>query len=203
MTRGVLTALSIGIFLVLTGAVLICVGFTGNALVTANDSLGVVDHDLTSVAGNADPLTAQVHMANNSLTQIEQALNPIHGQADNLNGILTGVNATLTTADGRVKSINNQVGPIESHLVSSNNALGFGPTGEANQLEAPRATGRVTLLDNQVSNLISILTPVEGDLSNIEGNLKFTNDHLASACIRLDVLNLPALPLLGNQSGTC
>src|SRR5262249_42448803 len=132
MTRGMLTALSIGAFLVLTGAVLICVGLTGNALVTANDSLGSVDASLTSVAGNADPLTAQVHLANNSLTQIEQALNPIHGQADNLNGILTGVNTTLTQGDGRVKSILSKVGPIESNLVDADNKLGFSPTGEAN-----------------------------------------------------------------------
>jgi hypothetical protein len=57
MTRGALTTLSVAAFAVLTAAVLICVGLTGNALLSASDRLTGIDTALSSVRGHADPLT--------------------------------------------------------------------------------------------------------------------------------------------------
>lgn len=207
MVRGPLTILSIAVFLVLTGAVIYCVGFTGKALVEANDKLGVVDTELTSVGNHADPLTFQVQKVNSSLDSIQSALQPIHGQADTLNGILTGVNSTLTSADGTVKSINSLAGQIEPHLISSDTALGLGPTGEANEVGPSRATAKVQLLaGQQLDAAIAALTPAEQDLSNVEGNLSQTNDHLKSACDHLgltNLLNLLSLNLGGILPGPC
>ena len=207
MVRGPLTFLSIAVFLVLTGAVIYCVGFTGKALVEANDKLGVVDTELTSVGGHADPLTYQVQKVNSSLDSIQSALQPIHGQADTLNGILTGVNTTLTSADGTVKSINSLAGQIEPHLISSDKALGLEPGGEAFEVGPANATKGVAFLAGaQLDAAIAALTPAEQDLANVEGNLSQTNDHLKSACDHLgltNLLNLLSLNLGGILPGPC
>lgn len=183
--RGILTALSLGAFGVLTAAVIIAVGLTGSALVNANDSLGVVDAELTSVSGHADPLTYQVHTVNTALTNIEADLHPLSGQADTLNGLLSGTNSSLTSTDGLVKDVLAKAGPIEASLQDADAKLGLGPTGEANEVGSARATARVNLLNGQVASLIAILTPVTSDLSTIEALLGQTNTHLASACNQL------------------
>lgn len=198
--RTVLSTLSLGAFGVLTAAVIICVGLTGGALVKANDSLGVVDTALTSVAGHADPLTYQVHLVNTSLTSIEQDLSPLHGQADTLNGSLATVNQTLTSADASVSSILGKANAIEPSLVDVDHQLAT----EAQEVGTTRASARVGLLNDQVSSLAGILGPVQGDLGNIEGLLRTTNDHLTSSCLHLAGLT-SLLPLLGHASspGTC
>jgi len=190
-----LSALSVLLVLVAAVAVTTAVALTGIALNSANDSLGVVDSDLTSVSGHADPLTFQVHTVNNALDQIQAALAPLHGQADNLNGLLGGINQTLVAADGSVVSINSKVGPIESSLVDSDAKLGLSPSGEAGEVGVNRATTRAGLLVNQVQQLLAILVPVQSDLSGSEGKLAQTNTHLNSAC------HSPAVNLL--PGGSC
>ena len=178
-----LSAVSVLLVLVAAVAVTTAVALTGIALNSANDSLGVVDTDLTSVSGHADPLTFQVHTVNNALDQIQAALAPLHGQADNLNGLLGGINQTLVAADGSVVSINSKAGPIESSLVDSDAKLSItSPTGEANEVGPTRATARAGLLVNQVQQLLSILIPVQSDLSGSSTQLANTNTHLHSAC---------------------
>ena len=177
-----LSAVSVLLVLVAAVAVTTAVALTGIALNSANDSLGVVDSDLTSVSGHADPLTFQVHTVNNALDQIQAALAPLHGQADNLNGLLGGINQTLVAADGSVVSINSKAGPIESSLVDSDAKLGLSPSGEAGEVGPSRATAKVVLLQGQVSQLLSVLVPVQSDLSGSSSQLANTNTHLHSAC---------------------
>ena len=177
-----LSAVSVLLVLVAAVAVTTAVALTGIALNSANDSLGVVDSDLTSVSGHADPLTFQVHTVNNALDQIQAALAPLHGQADNLNGLLGGINQTLVAADGSVVDINSKVGPIESSLTDSDAKLNLSPTGEANEVGPTRATARAGLLVNQVQQLLAILVPVQGDLSGSSNLLAQTNTHLHSIC---------------------
>ena len=191
-----LSALSVLLVLVAAVAVTTAVALTGIALNSANDSLGTVDSDLTSVSSHADPLTFQVHTVNNTLDQIQAALQPIHGQADNLNGLLGGINQTLVAADGSVVDINSRAGTIENSLVDSDAKLSItSPTGEANEVGASRATARAGLLVNQVHQLLSILVPVQSDLSGSSTLLAQTNTHLFSAC------HSPAVNLL--PGGTC
>lgn len=177
-----LSAVSVLLVLVAAVAVTTAVALTGIALNSANDSLGVVDSDLTSVSGHADPLTFQVHTVNNALDQIQAALAPLHGQADTLNGLLGGINQTLVAADGSVVSINSKAGPIESSLVDSDAKLGLSPSGEAGEVGPSRATAKVVLLQGQVSQLLSVLVPVQSDLSGSSSQLANTNTHLHSAC---------------------
>lgn len=178
-----LSAVSVLLVLVAAVAVTTAVALTGIALNSANESLGTVDKDLTSVSGHADPLTFQVHTVNNALDQIQAALAPIHGQADNLNGLLGGINQTLVAADGSVVSINSKVGPIESSLTDSDARLGLSPSGEAGEVGGGgRATTRATLLVNQVQQLLGILVPVQSDLSGSSTLLAQTNTHLHSIC---------------------
>ena len=178
-----LSAVSVLILLVAAVAVTTAVALTGIALNSANDSLGTVDSDLTSVSSHADPLTFQIHTVNNTLDQIQADLAPLHGQADTLNGLLGGINQTLVTADGSVVSINGKAGPIESSLVDSDAKLSItSPTGEANEVGSSRATGRVILLANQVNALLAILGPVQSDLSGSSSFLANTNTHLHSIC---------------------
>jgi hypothetical protein len=177
-----LSAVSVLLVLVAAVAVTTAVALTGIALNSANDSLGVVDSDLTSVSGHADPLTFQVHTVNNALDQIQAALAPLHGQADNLNGLLGGINQTLVAADGSVVSINSKAGTIESSLVDSDAKLNLSPTGEANEVGPTRATARAGLLVNQVQQLLGILVPVQSDLSGSSTQLANTNTHLRSIC---------------------
>src|SRR5215472_7163319 len=177
-----LSALSVLLVLVAAVAVTTAVALTGIALNSANDSLGVVDSDLTSVSGHADPLTFQVHTVNNALDQIQAALAPLHGQADNLNGLLGGINQTLVAADGSVVDINSKAGPIESSLVDSDAKLNLSPTGEANEVGPTRATARAGLLVSQVQQLLGILVPVQSDLANSSTQLANTNTHLHSVC---------------------
>ncbi|MBV8527932.1 MAG: hypothetical protein JOZ75_06425 [Candidatus Dormibacteraeota bacterium] len=177
-----LSAVSVLLVLVAAVAVTTAVALTGIALNSANDSLGTVDSDLTSVSGHADPLTFQVHTVNNALDQIQAALAPLHGQADNLNGLLGGINQTLVSADGSVVSINSKVGPIESSLVDSDAKLNLSPTGEANEVGPSRATARAGLLVSQVQQLLGILVPVQSDLSGSSTQLANTNTHLHSVC---------------------
>lgn len=177
-----LSAVSVLLVLVAAVAVTTAVALTGIALNSANESLGTVDKDLTSVSGHADPLTFQVHTVNNALDQIQAALAPIHGQADNLNGLLGGINQTLVAADGSVVSINSKVGPIESSLTDSDAKLNLSPTGEANEVGPSRATARAGLLVNQVQQLLGILVPVQSDLSGSSTLLAQTNTHLHSIC---------------------
>lgn len=177
-----LSAVSVLLVLVAAVAVTTAVALTGIALNSANESLGTVDKDLTSVSGHADPLTFQVHTVNNALDQIQAALAPLHGQADNLNGLLGGINQTLVAADGSVVSINSKAGPIESSLVDSDAKLNLSPTGEANEVGPSRATARAGLLVSQVQQLLGILVPVQSDLSGSSTLLSQTNTHLHSIC---------------------
>ena len=174
--------MSILLILVASVAVTTAVALTGIALNSANDSLGTVDSDLTSVSGHADPLTFQIHTVNNALDQIQADLAPLHGQADNLNGLLGGINQTLVAADGSVVDINSKAGPIESSLTDSDAKLNLSPTGEANEVGPNRATARAGLLVNQVQQLLAILVPVQGDLSGSSNLLAQTNTHLHSIC---------------------
>jgi hypothetical protein len=176
MTRGALTTLSLAVYLVLTGAVLICVGLTGNALLQANDRLGAIDGALTSVKGHADPLTDQVTRINASLTAIEQSLAPLHSQADTLNGTLSQVQQTLTGADGTVKSVNARAGTAEGSLGPADANL------IATDRSARHANPNVGLLQGQADEVLGILGAVENDLSTISGLLIGTNGHLSSAC---------------------
>lgn len=180
-TRG-LSALSVLLVLVAAVAVTTAVALTGVALNSANDSLGVVDSDLTSVSSHADPLTFQIHTVNNALVQIESSLAPLHGQADQINGLLGGINQTLVSADGSVVSINNKVGPIESTLADADARLNLGPTGEANEVGPNRGTAKVILLNQQVAQLLPILQGAQSDLAGSEGLLSQTNTHLHSVC---------------------
>jgi hypothetical protein len=190
-----LSALSVLLVLVAAVAVTTAVALTGIAINSANDSLGTVDSDLTSVSSHADPLTFQIHTVNNTLDQIQAALQPIHGQADNLNGLLGGINQTLVAADGSVVDINSRAGTIETSLVDSDAKLGLGPTGEANEVGPSRATARAGLLVTQVQKLLSILVPVQSDLSGSSTLLAQTNTHLFSSC------HSPAVNLL--PGGSC
>ena len=177
-----LSAVSVLLVLVAAVAVTMAVALTGIALNSANDSLGVVDSDLTSVSGHADPLTFQIHTVNNALDQIQAALAPLQGQADNLNGLLGGINQTLVAADGSVVDINSKAGPIENSLVDSDAKLGLSPSGEAGEVGPSRATAKVALLESQVSQLLSVLVPVQSDLSGSSTQLANTNTHLHSVC---------------------
>jgi len=177
-----LSAVSVLLVLVAAVAVTTAVALTGIALNSANDSLGVVDSDLTSVSGHADPLTFQIHTVNNALDQIQAALAPLHGQADNLNGLLGGINQTLVAADGSVVDINSKAGPIESSLADSDAKLGLTPSGEAGEVGPGRATAKATLLVSQVQQLLGILVPVQSDLAGSSTQLANTNTHLHSVC---------------------
>ena len=182
VARG-LSAVSVLLVLVAAVAVTVAVALTGIALNSANESLGTVDSELTSVSSHADPLTFQVHTVNNSLVAIQAALAPLHGQADQVNGLLSGINQTLVSADGSVVDINSKAGPIESTLADSDAKLSItSPTGEANEVGASRATGRVVLLQSQVNQLLAILVPVQSDLNGSSTFLAQTNQHLFSAC---------------------
>lgn len=183
--RAILTAASLAAYGVLTLAVLVCVALAGNALVHANDSLGVVDAELSSVTRHADPLAYQVHQVNASLTAIEKSLQPLHGQADNLNGILSGVSDSLKSSDAIVKDILAKAGAIEASLANADVALGLSPTGEAGEVGPNRATARVAMAQDQAAALIALLGPIEHDLSGTEAQLTITNDHLNSACNKL------------------
>ena len=177
-----LSAVSVLILLIASVAVTTAVALTGIALNSANDSLGVVDSDLTSVSSHADPLTFQIHTVNNALDQIQAALAPLHGQADTLNGLLGGINQTLVAADGSVVDINSKAGPIESSLIDSDAKLGLSPSGEAGEVGPSRATAKVVLLVGQVQQLLSILGPVQSDLAGSSTQLANTNTHLHSVC---------------------
>lgn len=177
-----LSALSVLLVIVAAVAVTTAVALTGIALNSANDSLGTVDADLTSVSHHADPLTYQIHTVNNALVQIQQQLAPLHGQADQLNGLLTGINQTLVSANSSVSSINSKVPTIESSLTDADARLGLGPTGEANEVGPSRATAKATLLAAQVQQLLSVLVPVQADLASSSSLLAQTNTHLHSAC---------------------
>lgn len=185
MTRGILTAMSIVAFWVLTAAVLIFVGLTGNALLSANDRLETTDKDLTSVRGHTDPLTEQVHIVNNHLVDIESALQPIHGQADQLNPILIQVNQTLTEADPIVKSVEGHAANAEQHLVAAD---GHARTVAGN---ASQASGKVTTLQSSiVTQVLNLLVPIESDLSSASGSLSSTQVDLLQACNKIGVLAL-------------
>lgn len=176
--RTLLSALSIGAFLVLTAAVIGAVALTGNALTAANDSLASIDASLTSVGQHADPLTYQITKVNTTLTDIDQRLSPLHGQADNLNGILTGVNDTLTSANASVSSILGHAGPIEASLADADAHL----ASEAREVGQGQATTRVADLSNLASTVIGLLGPIKSDLDGSALKLAQTNDHLNSAC---------------------
>lgn len=176
MTRGALTTMSLAVYAVLTAAVLICVGITGSALLSANDRLGTIDSALTSVKGHADPLTYEVTKINDSLTAIEQSLSPLHSQADTLNGTLSQVNGTLSQANGTVGSISSIAGtaesslvPADQNLISTNHSVGH-------------ANPNVGTIQADAAEALGILGPVESDLSTISGLLTATNGHLSSAC---------------------
>jgi TolA-binding protein len=177
-----LSAVSVLLVLVAAVAVTTAVALTGVALNSANDSLGTVDADLTSVSSHADPLTYQIHTVNNSLVQIQSSLQPLSGQANQINGLLGGINQTLVSADASVADINSKAGPIESTLADSDARLGLGPTGEANEVGPSRATAKVNLLGTQVQQLLAVLVPVQSDLSDTSGLLSQTNTHLHSIC---------------------
>ena len=177
-----LSAVSVLVLLIASVAVTTAVALTGIALNSANNSLGVVDSDLTSVSSHADPLTFQIHTVNNALDQIQSALAPLHGQADTLNGLLGGINQTLVAADGSVVDINSKAGPIESSLADSDAKLGLSPSGEAGEVGPSRATAKVVLLVGQVQQLLSILAPVQSDLAGSSTQLANTNTHLHSVC---------------------
>ena len=176
MTRGALTTLSLAVYAVLTGAVLICVGLTGSALLQANDRLASIDTALTSVKGHADPLAYQVTQVNNSLVAIEQALSPLHSQADTLNGTLAQVQQTLTTADGTVKGVSSTAGTAESSLVPADQNL------INTDHSVAHANPNVGTIQSQAAQALGILGPVESDLSTISALLTGTNGHLSSAC---------------------
>jgi TolA-binding protein len=177
-----LSALSVLVALAAAVAVTVAVALTAQALFTTHDALGVIDQELTSVSQHADPLTYQIHTVNNSLNQIQSSLGPLNGQATDLNNLLAGVDQTLVAADGSVQSINSKVSPIEASLSDADARLGLGPTGEANEVGPGRATAKVVLLQGQVGQLISVLVPVQSDLSNSSGLLSTTNTHLHSVC---------------------
>lgn len=171
--------LSIIAYGVLTAAVLICVGLTGNALLQANDRLHDVDAALTSVGGHADPLTDQVAKVNTSLETIEKALNPLHGQADQLNGILAQVQQTLTDANGVVSSVNGHAAAVESHLRPA----------DANLISTLRsvqhADPEAALGATQAAQVLALLNPIQDDLFVVKGDLAITLDHLISICNKL------------------
>ena len=177
-----LSVVSVLVILVASVAVTAAVALTGIALNSANDSLGVVDSDLTSVSSHADPLTFQIHTVNSTLDQIQADLAPLHGQADTLNGLLGGINQTLISADASVVSINGKAGPIENSLMDSDAKLGMSPSGEAGEVGASRATAKVVLLVGQVQQLLGILGPVQSDLAGSSTQLANTNTHLHSIC---------------------
>lgn len=177
-----LSALSVLVALAAAVAVTVAVALTAQALFTTHDALGEVDQSLTSVSQHADPLTYQIHTVNSSLVQIQQSLGPLHGQATDLNNLLAGVDQTLVQADGTVQNINNKAGAIEPSLSDADAKLGLGPTGEANEVGPSRGTAKVILLQNQVSQLLSVLVPVQSDLSNSSTLLAQTNTHLHSVC---------------------
>ncbi|MFN2569649.1 MAG: hypothetical protein ABR564_08645 [Candidatus Dormibacteria bacterium] len=187
MTRGFLTAASIAAFWVLTAAVLIFVGLTGNALLSANDRLESTDQSLTSVRGHTDPLTFQVHTVNSRLVDIEAALQPLHGQADQLNPILSQVQATLTQADPKVTSVNNINNITESRLQDADRHA----RSVANNAAA--AVPKVALLQTgQVPQLNSLLGPIVGDLNAASSALSSTSQSLLAACNKIGVLGLLA-----------
>ena len=177
-----LSALSVLVALAAAVAVTVAVALTAQALFTTHDALGTVDQELTSVSQHADPLTYQIHTVNHSLVAIQSSLAPLHDQATNLNNLLAGVDQTLVTADGTVQDINSKATPIEASLSDADSKLGLGPSGEANLVGPNQATAKVVLLQGQVNTLVSILNPVQSDLSNSSTLLAQTNTHLHSVC---------------------
>ncbi|MGH7746096.1 MAG: DUF948 domain-containing protein, partial [Candidatus Dormibacteria bacterium] len=164
MIRGTLTTLSLAAYAVLAGAVIICVGLTGSALMQANDRIGAIDTALTSVKGHADPLTYQVTKVNDSLTAIEQSLAPLHSQADTLNGMLSQVQQTLGTANGTVGSVSGlainaegSLAPADQDLAATDVSLGQNGHTDTN-------VGTIT---SQAAAALAILGPVQNDLSTI------------------------------------
>lgn len=187
MTRGFLTAASLLAFWVLTASVLIFVGLTGNALLSANDRLGTVDQALTSVQGNTDPLTGRVHQVNGQLVDIEAALQPLHGQADQLNPILSQVQATLTQADPAVTSIETRAAAVESRLIDADAKA----RDVANNAAA--ADPKVGVIQHrQLDTLLGLLTPIHGDLVSSTNALVSTQKSLAAACNKIGLLALIA-----------
>jgi len=172
-------------FWVLTAAVLIFVGLTGNALLSANDRLEVTDTALTSVRGHTDPLTFQVHTVNSRLVDIEAALQPLHGQADQLNPILSQVQATLAQADPTVKSVQQHAAAVETKLQHADK---FAASVAAS---ARAADPKVGIIQNsQVPQLNSLLGPIVGDLNAASSDLSKTHTSLAAACNKIGVLGL-------------
>jgi hypothetical protein len=182
MTRGALTTLSLAAYAVLTAAVLICVGLTGTALLSANDRLASIDTALTSVKGHADPLTFEVTKVNGSLTAIDQALSPLHSQADTLNGVLAQVQTTLTSADGTVKTVNGLAATAETSLVPADQNLA------STDRSVGHANPNVGVIQGQAAQALGILSPVENDLATISGLLIGTNGHLSSSCKKIERL---------------
>jgi hypothetical protein len=191
MTRAMLTIMSVAVFVVLTGAILICLGLTGNALLQTNDRLAAIDTSLQSVKGHADPLTYQIGKVNSSLVSIEQSLQPLHRQADTLNDTLATIHQTLTGVDATVKSVDGHSVTAEGSLVPTARDL-------ANtDKDFIHAASNVATVDGQAAQAVALLTPIEQDLSTISGLLTQTRDHLSSSCSKLT----DGLP--GAQGGSC
>lgn len=157
----VFIAIGIAVVLVVAGFLIVII----HTLNSINSGLTEANSAVTSVQGNAKPLSFLIDGINHNLGPVDAALRPVPGQGRAIDSTLGTINGKLTSVSGSLSNTTGLVNSTAGSLSGTSGTLGT-------------VAGTLQTVSGSLSSTSGILGSTEGRLRSISGSLANTSGVL-------------------------